>query len=590
MAEVDLKLGIPRLKANESRINDFANGDEATDMQTSGGTAVPSIRKLVAGWMSSVATFITDKDAEINAVTDSILSGAVAARDAALGAQGAAEVAQSGSETALFETQLARDVTVLARDAAMGAVNLFTTTSAGLAATSVGDYFSVPSASSSEFVTLYRHDAGPVATAVKTYPSSAAVELRVAYADGFNRVTTSPTGMPQIVDANGVELLGFDSTGKAIVRLGTSTLAAIFADLGGYGFHRNIIEKYPSLKDANDVELLGFDSLGRARFAVSPDIARQVLSLVELGDYYDPVGAGVLPALAGFVLGDSMSSGTVTSAISAALGGRQFDTLAKGGTTAATMAVAMGASPLLVTLSGDAIPASGGVAVTAKNQNILYSGGTYTGTANVAISGVPGVLSTDASGNWTFTRTAPGSVVAISPNTQAVLDPAVGTAFIPATSAYRNRTAILRLGRNGARDTRANRVANTLEPLRKVVDFLTPRVKHIVVVSPYNGRAKDYSSGLDHEASGTAAYVQMMTLIEEMRREFGPLFLDMRTAAVKNAIYDLGLTPTADDLADMAADCIPRQLFSSGDNTHTNSTMQGWEGTFMGNHLRALGY
>lgn len=129
-----------------------------------------------------------------------------------------------------------------------------------------------------------------------------------------------------------------------------------------------------------------------------------------------------------------------------------------------------------------------------------------------------------------------------------------------------------------------------MQAIRDMIKALTPRCNRVAVVSPYNGRAKSYVDGADWEGVGTAAYTQMITLIEEMQREFRALWLDMRTAAVKAAIYDLGLTPTSDDLADMALDCIPRQLFGASDNTYVNTTMQGWEGQFIGNYLCALGY
>lgn len=476
---------------------------------------------------------------------------------------------------------------------------VYANTTAGLAGTTVGVQFKVANADPNIAFDLYSHDSGDAATKITEIPSSVALSSKVDVTDfdaldlrtsALKRTTNSATGMPTITDANGVELLGFDTDGKAILRLSSRAMAAVLSDLADLGFKQTVTEAFPSLKDANNVELLGFDQYARARFLVSPYVAQQVFQLVDFLDVYDPAEVGLLSSPSGVVVGDSMSTGTVTTAVSTALSGREFSTLAKGGHTAYSMSVVMGVNPLLVTLSGDEIPASGGVAVTAKNVNILSSGGTNSGTANVTIEGVPGVMSTDASGNWTFTRTTAGSVVAVSPDSPAVLNPDVGTSYIPATNAYRGRTAVLRLGRNGTRTSRSARVTYTLEPLRQIIDFLTPLIKNIVVVNVYNGRAKDYVSGDDLEGSNTAAYADIMTLNEELQREFGRLYLDMRSAAVKNAIYDLGLTPSADDLADIALDSIPRQLFGATDNVHVSTTMQGWEGEFMGNHLRALGF
>lgn len=62
-----------------------------------------------------------------------------------------------------------------AADAASLSAGVFATTTAGLAATTTGKYFSVPSADSKEHLILYLNNDG-VATEIKRYPSSAAVQ------------------------------------------------------------------------------------------------------------------------------------------------------------------------------------------------------------------------------------------------------------------------------------------------------------------------------------------------------------------------------------------------------------------------------
>ena len=411
-------------------------------------------------------------------------------------------------------------------------------------------------------------------------------------ADGF-KVITGANGHPQIVDANSVELLGFDATGAAILRISPRSLPDLLALLAAF-LPGSDASLFPSLRGAGGIELLGFDRGGHARFAVSQDVADQVGQLLNLDLIYDPVAAGFIASPDIIVFGDSMSgSSEQTSALSAALGGRTVNTLAKGGQSAHGIAVCAGAMPLTITVTGGSIPADGSpVAVSSKNVNILSSGGTNAGTARVyfASAGLASscLIETDSAGNWTIKREAAGAAIAVAAGATAILHPTSGTSTIPATSLYRARTAIIRLGRNGLRNTRAARVANTLHPIRQLIRFLTPRVKNIVIVGPYNGRAKRASDGSDFEPSGSAAYVELMTLIEEMQREFGRLFLDMRTAAVRNAPYDIGITLTADDQADMALDCIARQLFS--DDIHMGAPMRSWEGSFLGNHLAALGF
>lgn len=68
---------------------------------------------------------------------------------------------------------------------------IFEDTTAGLAATSDGDYFSVPSAEDDEYLLLYLNDMGS-ATLVKTYPSAAAIAgvFDSAYLEDYDRIQT----------------------------------------------------------------------------------------------------------------------------------------------------------------------------------------------------------------------------------------------------------------------------------------------------------------------------------------------------------------------------------------------------------------
>lgn len=60
----------------------------------------------------------------------------------------------------------------LAADAAELSAGVYSNTAAGIAGTTEGQFFSVPSLDNDEFLLLYRHDAGPTATLIKTYPSA----------------------------------------------------------------------------------------------------------------------------------------------------------------------------------------------------------------------------------------------------------------------------------------------------------------------------------------------------------------------------------------------------------------------------------
>jgi hypothetical protein len=97
----------------------------------------------------------------------------------------------------------------------------------------------------------------------------------------------------------------------------------------------------------------------------------------------------------------------------------------------------MNALPVLISLEGELIPASGSVAVTAKSINILGNSGTQTGW----LAGIKGRMTSDGSGNWTFTRLTAGTEKSAAPGMQFVCE--LGEVLRP-------RTTWLWLGRNGA--------------------------------------------------------------------------------------------------------------------------------------------
>jgi hypothetical protein len=101
----------------------------------------------------------------------------------------------------------------------------------------------------------------------------------------------------------------------------------------------------------------------------------------------------------------------------------------------------MNAEPITVTVSGNQIPASGGVAVTRKNINVLTNSCMFTGSQLGVLAGVEGIMTTDASGNRSFTRPTPGDVVACPSGSVFTCD--LGLVLRPQTS-------WLWPGRNGA--------------------------------------------------------------------------------------------------------------------------------------------
>lgn len=115
-------------------------------------------RQAVAEDRVAVEQHLQDAQARIG-TTQALID----ARDTALAAQADAEDAETGAVAAQTSAEAARDAAVVSGQ-------VYPDTSAGLTATSDGQYFKTVAANQAGFLTLWRNNAG-VATEIETYPS-----------------------------------------------------------------------------------------------------------------------------------------------------------------------------------------------------------------------------------------------------------------------------------------------------------------------------------------------------------------------------------------------------------------------------------
>lgn len=101
----------------------------------------------------------------------------------ALASANAADVSEANALASANTAEAAKTAAETARDVATSAAGIYPDTTSGLAATAVGDYFSVPSPEQDEVLILYRNNA-LTAVEIKRYPSAALVasarELMIA--------------------------------------------------------------------------------------------------------------------------------------------------------------------------------------------------------------------------------------------------------------------------------------------------------------------------------------------------------------------------------------------------------------------------
>lgn len=327
------------------------------------------------------------------------------------------------------------------------------------------------------------------------------------------------------------------------------------------------------LATEDGLEALGVDMLGRLRFAPDPSTVNRLIGHLGIGA---PLDNTQLVAI-----GDSLTKGTGASYeeaywnVLSDLTGRPAAQVAQGGMVAKQVSALWGTERIHLTVTGGSIPASGGVAVT-SDIDILVNGGLHQTayTARGFLAGIEGTLSTDTSGNYTFTRLSSGSAVAVDETNNRFVLSATGTAFNPGLGAYYDATKMVCLGRNGPRSTDAER-RETLVHICNILRASSARYDNGYVFSVPNSSA---------EPSGTSAYDDVMALNQLLQNTFGPRFIDWRSYLVNYGIYDAGISPTAQDLTDMANDVIPESFRS--DTTHLNALGYELWGNYAFNFIR----
>ena len=92
----------------------------------------------------------------------------------------------------------------------------------------------------------------------------------------------------------------------------------------------------------------------------------------------------------------------------------------------------------------------------------------------------------------------------------------------------------------------------------------------------------------DKEYKGSNAHTNITRLNALLEDSFGEYFIDIRTYMVNNAIYDIGITPTEQDLEDISKDCIPRSLLN--DHVHFNTLGYEATGKYLAQIIRDKGW
>ncbi|WP_019407703.1 SGNH/GDSL hydrolase family protein [Pseudomonas psychrophila] len=434
----------------------------------------------------------------------------------------------------------------------------------GLATTSPGENFQVLSPEPNKYVAIYKNKGGGVAEPLDSYPNSKAIEEI-----GIEEMDSDLTGYAlSTVDDNDHRLwieAGLDGgptpyaarkIGATLTQENSPVLAegitgkAIAESLEAVGIEAlsELNDQSFAIADENDRRLwLEAGSDGKpSAYAMKCIIEKLPGDIGGAPSTYNAGTQGVLKMVSGpnfTAPGDSMTqgaggngttyTGVLQSLLTAAGHPGTVTNRGVGGETSVTITARMGGYPFMVLPVAEVIPAT----TTPFEITLLPINGqmpaplkqgylTYTGR----LGAVPGTFSrTESSGVLTyyFTRATAGPEVVANRPMPMYLDVGIEA---------RGDIYLIWIGQNGPDTTRA------IQDAKALIQQMTALDKRYLVISKPGG-----TSAQDAEDAQWFA-------------EFGRRFIPIRQYMVKYGLADAGITPTAQDIIDMANGTVPSSL------------------------------
>lgn len=442
-----------------------------------------------------------------------------------------------------------------AADAAVATGKVYQDTAAGLAATAINGYFSVPSADSNEYLILYQNRAS-VAVEVKRYPSTKAVKRLDLALD--------PQVIPNVVWSVGDAFRGHP------VRLmddGTLDLDGVRSDAlylrgaeylrskGIPGVHMAIMDsmdnacwlirssgvnKVASL-EADTLSIAGVDILERVRLTGVAKNNDMVMGPNGLVPQYPNMKAITSWGSSSLEYIGALFAGMFTELAA----GTTYHNGAQGGETSRHIAGRLGSIPLLITVPGGSIPASGAVDVTCLNAAVNVSLKPFTGWLN----GVYGTL-TCSTTTFSFARSVAGVVTAVSANTP----------FIPELGPlHRKDVALLWMGKNDMNST--DTVAEIAARTDTSFDYFRPATKRIMVFGHFAN------------TDWRGAIVEKCKAVSDLHAaRYDINYFDTMAYLSSPEVWtETGINPTAADLVAQAEYRLPASL--TNDYAHFNAAL-----------------
>ena len=454
--------------------------------------------------------------------------------------------------------------------ARMAGAMVFDSTAAGLAAVPANGYFSVPSASSAEYLVLYKKEGG-VAVEKSRYPSAGAVQAQKTVTDELAQAVAQTQEVLTNRFAQDLAFAVLDAIGNQ-TWLGVNRIDGGPSDWAEHMLRRmfGIFSQGRTgflfgFADANGVltDLCVDDVTGQFPPFVVERLAPRLLpyllpqlpqpsgdSAWLLNDQYVDDAGDVRRVFAKPLSWSGWGSSTIDEWVELGTIAGQFGaTYYNGGNGATELQhnlAQMGARPALLLPQGGEIPASGAVVVACSNVIPVAAFKATSGT----LAGVAGTLTCSAT-EWTFTRSSAGSAVSVTSE----------TSFIPANGLlHRGDTWLMNEGKNDINNGRP--MDQTMAWHKLAYNWNSALNKRVIVMTHFG------HSG-NQDLSHTAKIKQ---LNEFIHATYGAHVFDLAGYLCSAEVWvDTGITPTPEDLQNQADGCMPASL--SRDNiAHMNPT------------------
>lgn len=451
--------------------------------------------------------------------------------------------------------------------ARMAGAMVFDSTAAGLAAVPANGYFSVPSASSAEYLVLYKKEGG-VAVEKSRYPSAAAVQS--LQLDPQRPQAKTIQGMDEDLLAGITDSQGTRSFLEANAVDGGPSRWALYL-LQRYlglpvssfpGYLHAVVDGNGYLTDHcvrdTDGQVPDWVLLDRWVPRMAPTMGRLLNAAKATLPYYNPDmrgtsspllgsdtyvrGAEVLPVLPDMTRWSGWGSSTIAeftemSGLAASLGATYYNG-GQGSEASSHVAARLGAVPALLTVPGGIIPGAAGTVLDVTCSNV--AGGTFFKPTDGYLNGVKVTLK-GVAGGFTVTRIDAGADVAT-----------VGEFEFSPIAGYDHRADVtfLNLGKNDP--GYAMDVNKTIERIDKCFDFLAPMVKRVVVVDQFK------NVGWTYGGSG-ANYIDAIN--RHCDKRYGRQVFKLSAYLAGAEVWQhTGITPTQQDLEQQALGNIPPSL------------------------------